>query len=48
MKEVAMLELLLMVQMAQDPLQVIARSWYCKSLDRATRGQKRCAKCTAT
>jgi hypothetical protein len=43
-----MLELLMMAQMAQNPLQAIARRWYCKSLDRATRGQRRCPECTAS
>jgi hypothetical protein len=48
MKDIAMLEFLMMAQMARNPLQVIARRWYCKSLYRATRGQRRCPECTAS
>jgi len=28
------------------PLQAIARRWWCRSLYRATRGQRRCPECT--
>jgi hypothetical protein len=48
MKEIGMLDLLMMAQMAQNPLQAIARRWYCKSLYRASRGQRRCAECPAS
>ena len=44
----AMVELLLMAQIVRNPLQAMARRWYCKSLFRATRGQRRCAECTAS
>jgi hypothetical protein len=46
MKEIGVLDLLVMAQMAQNPLRAIARHWYCKSLYRATRGQRRWAECT--
>ena len=42
-----MLDLLMFAQMARNPLQVMARRWYCRSLHRATRGQRRCPECTA-
>jgi hypothetical protein len=42
----AMIEMLLMVQLARNPLQAIARRWYCRSLYRASRGSRRCAECT--
>jgi hypothetical protein len=42
-----MVELLFMAQIVRNPLQAIARRWYCKSLFRATRGQRRCRECTA-
>jgi hypothetical protein len=41
-----MLELLMIANIASSPLQLIARRWYCKGLFRATRGQRRCDKCT--
>jgi hypothetical protein len=41
-----MLEILFMVQLARNPLQAIARRWWCISLYRASRGQRRCAECT--
>jgi hypothetical protein len=44
-KDIAMLELLMIAQMARSPLQLIARRWYCKGLYRATRGQRRCEEC---
>jgi hypothetical protein len=43
-----MIELLFMVQMVRNPLQAMARRWYCKSLFRATRGKRRCVGCTAS
>jgi hypothetical protein len=42
----AMVEILLMAQLVRNPLQAIARRWYCRSLYRATRGRRRCAGCT--
>jgi hypothetical protein len=44
--DLAMVELLLMAQLVRNPLQAIARRWWCISLFRATRGQRRCAGCT--
>ncbi len=47
-KDIAMLELLMIANMASSPLQAIARRWYCMGLLRATRGQRRCEDCTGT
>jgi len=44
----AMVEILLMAQLVRNPLQAIARRWWCRSLFRATRGARRCAECTAS
>jgi hypothetical protein len=44
----AMIEILMIAQLARNPLQAIARRWYCRSLFRATRGRRRCAGCTAS
>ena len=41
-KDFAMLELLMIANIASSPLQIFARRWYCKGLFRATRGQRRC------
>jgi hypothetical protein len=41
-----MIEILFFYQLARRPLRVIARRWWCKSLYRASRGQRRCAECT--
>jgi hypothetical protein len=43
---IAMVELLFMAQLVRNPLQAIARRWWCVSLFRATRGQRRCSGCT--
>jgi hypothetical protein len=43
-----MLEILFFAQLARNPLQAIARRWYCRSLFRATRGRLHCAECTAS
>jgi len=43
-----MVELLFMAQVVRRPLQAIVRRWYCRSLFRATRGQRRCPECTAS
>jgi hypothetical protein len=37
-----MIEILLIYQLARNPLQAIARRWYCRSLFRASRGQRQC------
>jgi hypothetical protein len=42
----AMLELLFFYQLARNPLQAIARRWYCRSLFRASRGRRRCPEST--
>jgi hypothetical protein len=41
-----MVEILLMAQVIRNPLQAIARRWWCRSLFRATRGARRCQGCT--
>jgi hypothetical protein len=43
-----MVEILLMAQLVRKPIEAIARRWYCRSLFRATRGQRRCRECTAS
>jgi hypothetical protein len=40
--ELAMIEILFIYQLARNPLQAIARRWYCRSLFRATRGRHGC------
>jgi len=47
-KDYPMVELLFMAQIVRNPLQAMARRWWCKSLFRATRGQRRCRECTAS
>jgi hypothetical protein len=44
--DIAMVELLFMAQLVRNPLQAIARRWWCISLYRASRGQRRCTGCT--
>jgi hypothetical protein len=44
----AMIEILMIAQLVRNPLQAIARRWYCRSLFRATRGRRRCVGCTAS
>ena len=41
-----MVEILLMAQLVRNPLQAIARRWYCRSLFRASRGRRRCPEST--
>jgi hypothetical protein len=43
-----MIEILMIAQLVRNPLQAIARRWYCRSLFRATRGRRRCAECAAS
>jgi hypothetical protein len=43
---IAMVEILFMAQLVRNPLQAIARRWWCRSLFRATRGSRRCSECT--
>jgi hypothetical protein len=38
----AMIEFLFIYQLARNPLQAIARRWYCRSLYRASKGRRRC------
>jgi hypothetical protein len=45
---VAMIELLFVAQALRNPIQAIARRWYCYSLFRATRGRRRCKESTAS
>jgi hypothetical protein len=42
----AMIEILFIYQLARNPLQAIARRWWCRSLFRASRGKRRCPECT--
>jgi hypothetical protein len=41
-----MIEILFMYQLARNPVQAIARRWYCRSLFRASRGKLRCPEST--
>jgi len=41
-----MVEILFFAQLARRPLQAMARRWWCRSLFRASRGQRRCPECT--
>jgi hypothetical protein len=43
-----MVEILLMAQLVRNPLQAMARRWFCRSLFRASRGKRRCPECTAS
>jgi len=43
-----MLEILFFYQLARNPIEAIARRWYCRSLFRATRGARRCKESTAS
>jgi hypothetical protein len=45
MVDTVMIELLFIYQLARNPVQAIARRWYCHGLFRATRGQRRCREC---
>jgi hypothetical protein len=38
----AMIEMLFIYQLARNPLEAIARRWWCRSLFRATRGNRGC------
>jgi hypothetical protein len=44
--DIGMIEILFMAQAVRNPLQAIVRRWWCRSLYRASRGQRRCAGCT--
>jgi hypothetical protein len=43
--EMAMIEILFIYQLARNPLQAIARRWWCRSLFRASRGKRHCSGC---
>jgi len=43
-----MIELLFIANTLRNPIQALARRWYCRSLFRATRGVRRCKGCTAS
>jgi hypothetical protein len=45
MMDSVMIELLFIYQLARNPVQALARRWYCRGLFRATRGQRRCREC---
>jgi hypothetical protein len=42
----AMLEILFMYQLARNPIEAIARRWWCRRLFRATRGKRGCPEAT--
>jgi len=44
--DIRMIEILFMAQAVRNPLQAIARRWWCRSLFRASRGQRRCPEST--
>jgi hypothetical protein len=44
--DLAMIEMFFIYQLARNPLQAVARRWWCRSLFRATRGRRRCPECT--
>jgi hypothetical protein len=46
MKDFAMIELLLIYQLARNPVQAITRRWWCRSLFRASRGKRGCPEST--
>jgi hypothetical protein len=41
----AMIEILFIYQLTRNPLQAIARRWWCRSLFRASRGKRHCPGC---
>jgi hypothetical protein len=47
-KDTDVVELIFMAQIVRNPLQAMARRWWCKSLFRATRGARRCPERTAS
>jgi hypothetical protein len=42
----AVIEILFIYQLARNPMQAIARRWWCRSLFRASRGKRRCPEST--
>ena len=47
-RTIAMIEILFMYQLARNPLQAIARRWWCRSLYPRVAGSRRCAECTGS
>jgi hypothetical protein len=45
-KDIAMVEILFMAQLVRNPIEAIARRWYCRSLFRASRGRRGCPEAT--
>jgi len=45
-KGFAMIEMLFIYQLVRNPVQAIARRWWCRSLFRASGGKRRCPECT--
>jgi len=41
-----MIELLLIYQLARNPIQAVGRRWWYRNLFRMSRGRRRCAECT--
>jgi hypothetical protein len=41
----AMIEMLFIYQLASNPLQAMARRWWCRSLFHASRGRRHCPEC---
>jgi hypothetical protein len=41
-----MIEMLMIYQLARNPLQAMARRWYCRSLYHASRGRRHCPEST--
>jgi hypothetical protein len=44
----AMIEILFIYQLARNPVQAVARRWWCRGLYRASRGRRRCPECTGS
>jgi hypothetical protein len=44
--DIAMIEILFVAQLIRNPLQALARRWWCQSLYRASGRQRRCPECT--
>jgi hypothetical protein len=44
----AVIEILFIYQLARNPMQAIARRWWCRSLFRASRGKRRCPESTSS
>jgi len=42
----AMIEMLFIYQLVRNPVQAMARRWWCRTLYRGSRGKRRCPECT--